>query len=229
MQLASWVLVSSTLVAPPARPATTGTAVSADQGRPAVTFAAPQQRGTIARPPVTSSPTYRFGLGGSVVMSNYGIGASARYWFNKHIGVSAMTQWRPGREYSTYSPFTGVLSTVQTSSTISATPSVMVMLNETDSNREVSFRPYMGVGSGYIRGSRFASQGVPGATPGVATSVTYSGRTDQAYGGTEMFFRDYPSLAISAEMIYVNVPRNFVNRYTTDGLNFQVAAHFYLK
>jgi outer membrane protein W len=226
MQLASWVLVTSTLVAPSTRPATTDAGVRADEKRPAVSFAAAQQRSTIVTGPVSSAPTYRFGLGGSIVVSNRGIGASSRYWFTKHIGVSAMAAWRPGSEYMSYSPLTGATSRLRTSTTITAAPSLMVMLNETDPNREVSFRPYMGVGAGYIYGSRVAALGT---TPGATTTLTYSGRTDQAYAGTEMFFRDYQNLAISAEMIYINVPNSFVNRRSVDGLNFQLAAHFYLK
>jgi len=226
MQIASWLLVTSTLIAAPApRPSTNDTAVTADQTAQHTNFAA-QQRATIAATPANSSPVYRFGLGGNIVVSNYGIGASSRYWFTKHIGVAGLASWSPARRYNQYSYLTGSTQTFETSSTISASPSVMFMLNQTDENREVSLRPYFGIGAGYIHATRGTAPIITGPT---GTTVTYSGMTEHAYGGAEMMFRDYPNLAISGELIYYNIPNTFLNRIYMDGLNFQIAAHFYIK
>jgi outer membrane protein W len=222
MQIASWLLVTSALVAPPpSHPATNAPVVRAEPATPAASFVAGQQRATSVAPVGSSTMAHRFGIGGSLAVSNYGIGGSTRYWFNKHVGVSMSAGWFRPRGYA-YT--TGYTTQVPRSSTVLATPSLMVMFNQTDPNRAVSLRPYVGIGVSYVH----ALGGATNPITGLAAS-TYSSTTPQEFGGTEMFFRDHPNLAISAEATYYRLPTAFVNRYYVNGLNFNVAAHFYLK
>jgi len=220
MQIASWLLVTSTLVAPsPAPPATNAPVIRVAPAPPAASFDAAQQRQTVA-PANSSMAAHRLGVGGSLAVSNYGISGSSRYWFSKHVGLSMSAGWFRPRGYG-YS--TGVATQAQRSSTLSATPSLMVTFNSTDPGRAVSLRPYVGVGVSYVRAT---SQPVQAAS---AAAGTYSSTTPQEFGGAEMFFRDHPNFALSAEATYYRLPAQFVNRYYVNGLNFNIAAHFYLK
>lgn len=221
MQIASWLLVTSTLAAPTA-PATNAPAPAADQAT-TVSYAAAQQRATVGPLPAQFSPARRFGLGGSLSVSNRGIAGSTRYFFNKHLGAGVTAGWsRPRAYYSTY--YTANQNPILTSSTVQASPIVIYSFNETDSNREVSLRPYVTAGAGYLRASRPAGQ-----TIAASSGYSYSGTSEYASFGSEIFFRDHPNFALSAEGIYYNIPKNFLNRYYTDGMNFQIAATFYLK
>jgi outer membrane protein W len=218
MQIASWLLVTSTLVAPAVRPATTAPVVRLTTAPPAVSFDAAQQRATVATS-AAPSQAHRLGFGGSLAVSNYGVGGSTRYWFSKHVGLSMAGGWYRPRQYgySTYSTRTS------SSSTVTASPSLMVTFNSTDPNREVSLRPYLGVGVSYMHATSQPSQ-----TTGV-TAGTYSSTTPVGLGGVELFLRDHPSLTLSVDGTYYRLPSQFVNRANVNGLNFQVSAHFYLK
>jgi outer membrane protein W len=212
MQIASWLLATSTLVVPPAGPAAGTPAAEAS----ATVVMAEQQRPRQIGPAVTQTPSRRVGIGGGLAVSNYGISGSARYWFSRHVGVSMQAGWYRPRAYNTG------YTTANQSSTITATPSLMVMFNQTDPDREVSLRPYVGAGVTYARATR------PSQTP-TTPGATYSGMTPQGFGGTEILFRDYENLALSAEATYYKLPVSFVNARQVNGLNFQVTAHFYLK
>lgn len=221
MQIASWLLVTSTLAGPTVGPAPAAPAIQPTPS-PSASFAPPvaaQQRRAVA-PAVVTAPPHRLGVGGSLQVSNYGINASTRYWFSRHVGLSMAAGWYRPRQYG----YTGY-TTQPASSTIGATPSVMVTFGQTDPNREVSLRPYAGVGVSYLRATSRPGQ-VFGAPP---SSVTYSSTSPVGLGGTEILFRDYPKFTLSAEGTYYRLPAQFVNRANVDGLNFQVAAHFYLK
>jgi len=219
MQIVSWLLVTSTLAAP-AVPATKAPATQPEVAAPAVSFVAPQQRPTTA-PLSASSPARSIGLGGALSVSNYGISGSTRYYFNTHLGVAVSGGWfRPRTAYASYyTPGSPVVQ--RTSSTVMASPSLIYSFNETDPNREVSLRPYAGLGLGYIRATRPSGPISPG--------YSYSATSQHASFGSEIFFRDHPNFALSAEAIYYNIPNRFLNRYYVDGMNFQVAATFYLK
>jgi len=220
MQIASWLLVTSTLAVPPAPPTT---APAGEAMRPAVSFAADQQRATIGPVPSQFSPARRLGLGGSIAVSNRGIAGSTRYFFNKHLGAGISAGWyRPYAGYSSYS--TANNPVIRTTSTVQASPMVIYSFNETDQNREVSLRPYITAGAGYLRATRPL-----GTTTNGSNTYSLTGTSEYASFGSEIFFRDHPNFALSAEAIYYNIPTNFLNRYYTDGMNFQIAATFYLK
>ena len=184
---------------------------------PATPVAAAQQRATMA--PTSTGPSHRLGFGGSLAVSNYGVGGSTRYWFTKHVGLSMAAGWYRPRQYgyTTYS--------VPSSSTVMAMPSVMVTFGATDPNREVSLRPYFGVGVSYLH----ATTGLTPVTGLPSSALTYSSTTPVGLGGTELFFRDHPNFTLSVDGVYYRLPVQFVNRAYVNGLNFQVSAHFYLK
>lgn len=197
MQIASLLLVTATLVAPP----------------PPAAPPAAQQRATMA--PSAQTPSHRLGFGGSLAVSNYGVGGSTRYWFSRHVGVSMAAGWYRPRYYG-YQP-------AVRSSTVMAMPSVMVTFNSTDPDRAVSLRPYVGVGVSFMHATGFSSQTIQ------VPSNAYSSTTPVGLGGTELFFRDHPSLTLSVDGVYYRLPSQFVNRANVNGLNIQVSAHFYLK
>jgi outer membrane protein W len=218
MQIASWLLVTSTLVAPAVRPATTATTIGLEPAPPAVSVSAAdsaQQRATMA-PPAATTPSHRLGFGGSLAVSNQGFSGSTRYWFSTHVGLSMAAGWYRPRLY-------GYSQAGTSSSTLMAMPSLMVTFSSTDPNREVSLRPYLGAGVSYLHATTNVNQVV--ALPG----TTYSSTTPVALGGTELFFRDHPSLTVSVDGIYYRLPSQFVNRANFDNLNVQVSVHFYLK
>lgn len=218
MQVALWLLVTSTLV-PSVPPATaTAPAVSVTAAQPAATPDAAQQRAQIT-PTSAASPAHRVGFGGSLAVSNVGVGGSTRYWFSKHVGVSMAAGWSRPRRYG----YNGYVVPTANSSTVTAMPSVMVSFGQTDPDRAVSLRPYAGMGVSYVHAT---------SRPGQLTNVpagTYSNTTPVEFGGAEIFFRDHPRFALSVDGVYYRLPLQFVNRYYVNGLNVQVAAHFYLK
>jgi hypothetical protein len=219
MQIVSWLLVTSSLAAP-AAPATNAPATQPEVSAPAISFAAPQQRPTMAPLPSASTPARSIGLGGGLSVSNYGISGSTRYFFNKHVGFAISGGWYRPRTYATYYTPNSAIE-ARTSSTVMASPSMIISFNETDPNREVSVRPYVGIGAGYIRASRPSGLRAPG--------YSYSATSQHASFGSEIFFRDHPNFALTAEAIYYNIPNDFMNRMYVDGLNFQVGATFYLR
>ena len=218
MQIASWLLVTSTLVLPPARPATTAPDTGVTAAQPATPVDAAQQRTPLV-PSGAKSPSHRIGLGGSVAVSNYGIGGSTRYWFSKHVGVSMAAAWLRPRQYG----YSGYAAQTASSSTVMASPSLMVTFSQTDPDRAVSLRPYAGVGLSYVHAT--SRPGQPANVP----AGTYSNTMPIEFGGVELFFRDHPNFALSVDGTYYRLPSQFVNRYYVNGLNVAVAAHFYLK
>jgi hypothetical protein len=90
-------------------------------------------------------------------------------------------------------------------------------------NQVVSLRPYAGGGFSY---STVSSSIRTTSSP---IGVSGSGFGQQAFGGIEMSFADYPSLTISNEFTYYRLPSTSTTSSTIDGLNYLVAVHFYLK
>jgi len=184
---------------------------------PAPAAPAAQQRPTVA-PAAMNAPVHRLGFGGSLAVSNVGVAGSTRYWFSKHVGVSLYAGWYRPRVYG----YSGYSSPVTRPSTISATPSLMVTLGSTDPGRPVSLRPFVGVGASYMHATN-------ALVPVAGVTQTSSAWSPMALGGSEFFFRDHPSLSLSAEATYYRVPSTFLNARSVGGLNFQVGVHFYLK
>ncbi len=201
MPPASLLLVLSTLAgpAPAVAPAPHATFALTE------TAAASPQR---SRPQgLTGSRPHRFGLGGTVGVSNRGAAGAVRYWFGQRVGIDFTAGYYRRR-----------LTPTLTASSTQVMPSVLVMFTEPDPSRDVDLRPYAGGGVNYAR----LLSGTP--TPGARTSATGG----QIFGGVEMTFAEAENLAISAETGYYRQPVRLTSAPYADGLDFRLFVHMYL-
>ena len=203
MPVSALLVVLSTLSAPDAtfnhHPAPT--VIASEDAR--------EQRGSRMTPP-TPRP-HRLGFGGSMTVSNRGGGGAMRYWFGSRVGVDFMAGYFRSR--------TG--SALQTSS-VQASPSVIVMLTDGDPSRDVDVRPYVGGGVGYVRANSSLR-----TDPALRSSV--SGTSFQAFGGVEMTFQDSPNMAVSTEIGYYRQNVRLPGLAPIDGVDARVYVHFYLR
>jgi outer membrane protein W len=144
MPLATWLLVTTTLVAP-APPA-------AEQARPV--------------PPPTSATTaiHTFAVGGSIVAGSNGATGGFQYWFGDRVGVDMSVGYYRLPNYYAANGSSGY--------TFQTAPSVMVMLTKPDSTRQVNIRPYVGGGINYVSSSQPVVQTGARATTTPSTSGT---------------------------------------------------------
>jgi opacity protein-like surface antigen len=160
---------------------------------------------------LTDPRPHRFGLGGSLGLSNRGGAGALRYWFGSRVGVDFTAGY--------YRANAG--STLRTSS-YHVSPSVLVMLTEAHPARDIDVRPYVGGGVGYVR-----------ATSSLRTDTTTTSRLSatgmQAFGGVEMTFQEQNNLAISAELGYYRQPVRVAGAPLGDGMDMRVYVHFYLR
>jgi len=223
MQIAPWLLMTSSLVTPAPQPGAATPVIAPAAQTVAYEDQQPRQNPlTPASSAQTQSATHQFGLGAAITMTNRGAGGSVRYWFGEHVGVAADATWYHGGSYQSYSPTTGVRTSRSSGNSFQTAPSVMYMFGQADMKKTVTLRPYVGGGFSYSTvGSTITTTSVIGQRA--------SGFGQQAFGGVEMSFADYPSLTISNEFTYYRLPSSSVTSPTIDGLNYLVAVHFYLK
>ncbi len=150
---------------------------------------------------------HRFGLGGTVGISNRGAAGAIRYWFGQRVGVDFTAGYYRRR-----------LTSTLTSSSTQLMPSVLVMLTAPDPSRDVDIRPYVGGGVNYAR----LLSGTP--ITGGRTSATGG----QVFGGVEMTFAEAENLAISAETGYYRQPVRLTSGPHADGVDFRLFVHMYL-
>ena len=164
-----------------------------------------------------SSPTERphqIGLGGSMGMSSRGGGGAFRYFFGDQLGFNA--------NIGVYRPTTRTGSGSQ-GATFIAAPSVVYMLNKSHQLADVDVRPYVGGGLNY------ASSSTPVQTSTSNISSRNSGLGMQVFGGAELTFQDAKSIAISAEVAHYQMAVNNFASGLSQGTNFYLLFHFYLK
>jgi outer membrane protein W len=230
MQIAPLLLVTTSLITPaPAQPGP-----SVDLFRPDlmknITLEAvqqPRQNPITQSNPNTQDPTHQFGLGAALTMTNRGVGGSMRYWFGDHVGVTLQASWYKSGGYRAYS-ITGVNADIPTGHTYQVMPSLILLFGQTDPTKVVSLRPYVGGGASYASSSRPVTT-LTGPTSSTVSLYRTSGIGQVGFGGIELSFLDYPSLTISNEIAYYRLPVKLGNRTAVDGVNYQVAVHFYLK
>jgi hypothetical protein len=199
MPPAALLLVLSTLAGP--APA----AASAPPAPFALTASAsPQRSGPQG---LTGSRPHRFGLGGTIGVSNRGAAGAMRYWFGQREGIDFTAGYYRHR-----------LTPTLTASSTQVMPSVLVMFTEPDPSRDVDVRPYAGGGVNYAR----LLSGTPAT--GAGTSATGG----QIFGGVEMTFAEAESLAISAETGYYRQPVRLTSAPYADGVDFRIFVHMYL-
>jgi outer membrane protein W len=207
MEIATGLLVAA-LLAPANQP----------PGVPAVRITAPLFSGTDQRRPPDRGQSqnaprkHRFGIGTNITAGNRGAGGSFRYWFGDRVGMDVAARWYYGGGRTR--PGGG-------SSTFQASPSVLVMLTESNPDRDIDVRPYVGGGVNYVYTS----------TPPYATNVSArgSGVAGQAFGGAEFTFKEARQVAISAEVGYYTLPASFVSAYYVAGWNYTLLFTYYLR
>ena len=199
MPPAALLLVLSTLAG--STPAT-ASALSAAFALTEAVSASPQRSGPQG---LTGSRPHRFGLGGTIGVSNRGAAGAMRYWFGQRVGIDFTAGYYRHR-----------LTPTLTASSMQMMPSVLVMFTEPDPTRDVDLRPYAGGGVNYAR--------VLSGTSSTRTSATGG----QVFGGVEMTFAEAESLAISAETGYYRQPVRLTSAPYADGVDFRIFVHMYL-
>ena len=167
----------------------------------------------------TSTPTERphqIGLGGSMGMSSRGGGGAFRYFFGDRTGFNANIGW--------YRPTTQTGSQSQ-GSTFIAAPSFVYMLTKSSQLADIDLRPYVGGGLNYANSS---TQPRTSTYTSNLTSRT-SGLGMQVFGGVELSFLSAKSIAISAEVAHYQMAVNNFASGLTQGTNFYLLFHFYVK
>jgi len=163
-----------------------------------------------------STPTERpheIGLGGSMGMSSRGGGGAFRYFFGDQLGFNANIGF--------YRATTRTGAGSQGSTFIVA-PSVVYMLNKSHQLADVDVRPYVGGGLNYAS----AATPVQTRTSNISSN---NGLGMQIFGGAELTFQDAKSIAISAEVAHYQMAVNNFASGLSQGTNFYLLFHFYLK
>ena len=208
MQIASWLLATTTLIAPaPQNPDLT--AALAMLPAASDPTAADQQLpvSPITRTAQPLPAPHRLGVGGTFTMSNRGAGAGIRYWFGEHLGTAVQATWFRGS-------FRGPGGTSANGNFMQAFASATYLFGVADAGKVANLRPYVGAGALYVNGVR---------TPGLPGNA--SGTGPVAFGGVELTLQDYPGLSISNEIIYTGLPSGFVRNRVA----YQLSIHMYLR
>jgi Bacterial SH3 domain len=170
--------------------------------------AAPLAPASPAATQYTVPLSHRFGLGGSMSGSTFGIGVTGRGWWRNHFGVQVAAS-----RSSISSPF---LPTQVTSTEFS--PSVLYSLPDGVTDY-VWVRPYAGGGLN-VRRQRFGS-----TTTGDLASENYVG--SQFFGGAEFTFAGAPRFAVSADVGYRS--RSLFLGTELGGIGFTLSGHWYVR
>jgi Bacterial SH3 domain len=152
--------------------------------------------------------SHRFGIGGLMSGSKFGIGVTGRGWWHNHLGVQVAAS-----RTSITSPF---LPTNVTSNEFS--PSLLYSLPDAVTDY-VWVRPYAGGGLN-IRRERFGS-----TATGDLVSETYTG--SQFFGGAEFSFAGAPRVAVSMDVGY-RTRSQFVGM-EVGGMGFTLSGHWYVR
>jgi hypothetical protein len=217
---AGYVHVSTGLIARGSTPAPIRAAGVASK-RPAPASAspppAPQRPERVeARAPVAPmrteyvrTPPHIVGLGAEMVGPNVGVGATARAWPGKRLGL----QFDVSRYALVDAP--GRLTSIQ------FTPSLLYSLPDRVTDY-LWVRPYLGGGPSLQR------QTLNGGTTGVGDPVSDNRFGFQAFGGGEVTFASVPRFALSADLGYHWLPTSFTG-FQLSGLGLSVSGHWYVK
>jgi hypothetical protein len=210
---------------PGARPTTTSTTTTSSRLSPAAATGATTMpaAGAATMPPaplpsrpLPSEPTARrggvsrvVGIGG-LVGSPRSIGATARVWGNKHLGV----QFGFTRETMTSDVAAGRVTSMQFE------PGVMFVPVDRLTDY-VWFRPY--VGSVVSLRRQTLSLGAPEGPNASDSAVGL-----RVFGGSELRFSSLPQFALSVELGYRRFPGQFAG-FEADPVTASIAGHWYIK
>lgn len=190
------------------RPASSALRTSSRPTAPALLVAEPEDRPAPAPHDSASMyvtpPTHVFGLGGHVMGSTLGFGATARAWSRRHLGLQV--------DVSRFA-LTSAVSPVRVT-TLEIAPSLMYALPDRVADY-FWLRPYVGAGANLTRSSQ--------------TGLESTNKTGfQAFGGAEVTFASMPRFAISADAGY-RWKRTPYEGYELGGLGFTLSGHWYVR
>jgi hypothetical protein len=197
------VTTTAAAAAPSSRSRITATATSFEQ-RPA-----PRPTGS-GGPSYVSLPHHFVGLGGRMGVSAPAYGATGRVWSHHRFGVQMeMTH--------------DVLESVDKSQRLTSmrfAPS-MIYAVHSSVNDNLWLRPYVGGGLSFYHTT--LSTGIGSANDG-----TESGKSFQAFGGSEITFAGAPRFALSVDLAYRKVNTSFAG-FDPKKIAFSLAGHWYVK
>jgi hypothetical protein len=164
-------------------------------------------------PATPTERLHQFGLGGSMGVGSRGGSGAFRYFFGDRIGFNATVGW--------YRP-TGAGNAGSQGSTFLVAPSMVYMLTKAAAAKDIDVRPYVGGGLNYANG-----------TSPIRRSSDVGSRTGglgmQAFGGVELTFLEAPSIAISAEVAHYRLAVPAVSADASQGTNFYLLFHYYVR
>jgi hypothetical protein len=217
---AGFVHVSTGLIARGSTPAPNRAAGVASK-RPSTASASPppaaqRPERVEAREPVAPmrteyvrTPSHIVGLGAEMVGPNVGVGATARAWPGKRLGL----QFDVSRYALVDAP--GRLTSVQ------FTPSLLYSLPDRVTDY-LWVRPYLGGGPSLQR------QTLNAGTTGAGDPLSDNRFGFQAFGGGEVTFASVPRFALSADLGYHWLPTSFTG-FQLSGLGLSMSGHWYVK
>jgi outer membrane protein W len=212
MFFAACLLITSTLPTPapvPAAPADPTPPVAIEQSQ------APQTQDPGGQPSHTTPP-HRIGIGAQMNASTNGASGGTRYWFGDRLGVDLNAGWYR-------SSFTTVNN--NRPSTFAVTPSAMYRFGKTNATDDMQVRPFVGAGVSYETTSGYST-----SLQRTNLATRQSGMGEQAFAGLELTFKQYDSLAISAEGLYRHLPVGVLNTARDiGGFDWVLGLHYYIK
>lgn len=194
---------------PAPRSASSGLRTASRPTAPAILVAEPDDRPTHAHADESASmyvtpPTHVLGLGGHVMGSTLGFGATGRAWSRRQFGLQV--------DVSRFA-LTSAVSPARVT-TLEIAPSLMYSLPDRVADY-FWLRPYVGAGANLTRSSQ--------------TGFESTNRTGfQAFGGAEITLASMPRFAISADAGY-RWKRTPYEGYELGGLGFTLSGHWYLR
>jgi hypothetical protein len=154
-------------------------------------------------------PAHIVGLGGRIGGPTLGVGASARAWSRKRLGI----QFEASRYGLTTAGVPGHVTSMQLA------PSLLYSVADRVTDF-VWIRPYLGAGAGLHRQTL--------AVPGATVSVSDSSLGVQAFGGSEFTFPSVPRFALSADVGYRWLRTPFPG-FELGGPSVSISGHWYTR
>lgn len=190
-------------------------AAPADSTPPAAQSQASQTQDPGGQPSHTTPP-HTIGIGAQMNASTNGASGGTRYWFGDRVGVDLNAGWYR-------SSFTSVNGSRP--STFAVTPSAIYRFGTTNPTDDMQVRPFVGAGVSYVTTSGYSS-----SLRASNLATRQSGMGEQAFAGLEFTFKQYDSLAISAEGLYRHLPVGVLNTARDiGGFDWVLGLHYYLK
>ena len=156
-----------------------------------------------------AQPAHIVGIGGRIGGPALGLGASARAWSHKRLGI----QFEASRYGLTSAGLAGHVTSMQLA------PSLLYSVADRVTDF-VWIRPYLGAGAGLHRQTL--------AMPGLSDSVSDTSLGVHAFGGGEFTFASMPRFAVSADVGYRWLRSPFPG-FELGGTSVSLSGHWYTR